>query len=81
MYAILYLLIMYKKIKVSVKIPYFEMAEEEGFEPPLGRPTAGFQDRSLQPDLGIPPYCLQIKCLLSYLLVDPAGLEPATNRL
>ena len=57
------------------------MAEEEGFEPPLGRPTAGFQDRSLQPDLGIPPYCLQIKCLLSYLLVDPAGLEPATNRL
>ena len=32
------------------------MAEEEGFEPPLGRPTAGFQDRSLQPDLGIPPF-------------------------
>ena len=36
------------------------MAEEEGFEPPLGRPTAGFQDRSLQPDLGIPPFCLQL---------------------
>ena len=37
------------------------VAEEEGFEPPLGRPTAGFQDRSLQPDLGIPPnVCLLI---------------------
>ena len=42
------------------------MAEEEGFEPPLGRPTAGFQDRSLQPDLGIPPYCLQI---IYYLVI------------
>ncbi len=29
----------------------------------------GFQDRSLQPDLGTPP------------MVDHAGLEPATNRL
>ena len=35
---------------------------------PVSRPV-GFQDRSLQPDLGIPP------------LVDLAGLEPATNRL
>ena len=32
------------------------MAEEEGFEPPRGfDPPVGFQDRSLQPDLGIPP--------------------------
>ncbi len=31
------------------------MAEEEGFEPPLVLPTFGFQDRPLQPDLGIPP--------------------------
>ena len=31
----------------------------------------GFQDRSLQPDLGIPPW----------LMVDSAGLEPATDRL
>ena len=41
------------------------VAEEEGFEPPLGCPTAGFQDRSLQPDLGIPPinayHCSSIK--------------------
>jgi hypothetical protein len=32
--------------RVFIKI----MEEEEGFEPPVG-----FQDRSLQPDLGIPP--------------------------
>ena len=37
-----------------------KMAEEEGFEPPLGRPTAGFQDRSLQPDLGIPPFAYML---------------------
>ena len=38
-----------------------KVAEEEGFEPPLGLPTAGFQDRSLQPDLGIPPFvCLYV---------------------
>ena len=36
------------------------------FDPPLG-----FQDRPLQPDLGIPPM----------KMVDPAGLEPATDRL
>ena len=33
----------------------FNMAEEEGFEPPLVLPTFGFQDRPLQPGLGIPP--------------------------
>ena len=58
------------------------MAEEEGFEPPLGCPTAGFQDRSLQPDLGIPPiYVLTNNCLLNFYMVDPVGLEPTTNRL
>ena len=31
------------------------MAEEEGFEPPRLLQPVGFQDRSLQPDLGIPP--------------------------
>ena len=55
------------------------MAEEEGFEPPLGRPTAGFQDRSLQPDLGIPPFGFFIKYII--MMVDPVGLEPTTNRL
>ena len=39
---------------------------------PLARPT-GFQDRTLQP-LGYFSMCVKI-------LVDPAGLEPATDRL
>ncbi len=34
-------------------------------------PPVGFQDRSLQPDLGIPPYHM----------VDLVGLEPTTGRL
>ena len=32
------------------------MAEKEGFEPPRRRRPPGFQDRSLQPDLGISPF-------------------------
>ncbi len=32
------------------------MAEKEGFEPPRRRRPPGFQDRSLQPDLGISPH-------------------------
>ena len=32
------------------------MAEKEGFEPPRRFRPPGFQDRSLQPDLGISPY-------------------------
>lgn len=54
------------------------MAEEEGFEPPRARAPFGFQDRPLQPDLGIPP-----SIFLNWIdkVVDPAGLEPATNRL
>ena len=41
-----------------------QMAEKEGFEPPRRFRPPGFQDRSLQPDLGIPP------------LVPKVGLEP-----
>ena len=33
-----------------------KMAEKEGFEPPRRRRPPGFQDRSLQPDLGISPF-------------------------
>ena len=42
----------------SCSIPRYckiEMAEKEGFEPPRRRRPPGFQDRSLQPDLGISP--------------------------
>src|SRR5699024_4736805 len=43
-----------------------------GIRTPAGFDTPfGFQDRPLQPDLGIPPNCK----------VDPAGFEPATDRL
>jgi hypothetical protein len=42
-----------------------------GFDSPVG-----FQDRSLQPDLGIPPKYIQL-----IRVVDLAGLEPATGRL
>ena len=44
------------------------MAEKEGFEPPRRRRPAGFQDQSLQPDLGISPE-----------MVPKAGLEPARD--
>ena len=46
---------------------YF-MAEKEGFEPPRRRRPPGFQDRSLQPDLGISPYplCVLFKRQLDY---------------
>jgi hypothetical protein len=53
------------------------MAEEEGFEPPRLLQPVGFQDRSLQPDLGIPPYYYTIY----FYLVDPVGLEPTADRL
>ena len=33
-----------------------KMAEKEGFEPPRLLHPVGFQDRSLQPDLGISPF-------------------------
>ena len=50
-----------------------KMAEKEGFEPPRLLHPVGFQDRSLQPDLGISPYF--------FVMVDLLGLEPRTNRL
>ena len=62
------------------------MAEEAGFEPARALTPFGFQDRPLQPGLGIPPFIILLY-ILNYLflkvnnLVDPAGLEPATNRL
>ena len=34
----------------------YKMAEEAGFEPARAFTPVGFQDRSLQPGLGIPPY-------------------------
>ena len=52
------------------------MAEEAGFEPARALTPVGFQDRSLQPDLGIPPFISKV-----ITLVDPVGLEPTTVRL
>ena len=52
------------------------MAEEAGFEPARALTPVGFQDRSLQPDLGIPPFISKVTNL-----VDPVGLEPTTVRL
>ena len=46
------------------------MAEKEGFEPPRRLRPPGFQDRSLQPDLGISP---------KKIMVPKAGLEPARD--
>lgn len=43
-----------------------------GIRTPASREApGGFQDRSLQPDLGTPPW----------YTVDPVGLEPTTGRL
>ena len=53
-----------------------KMAEKEGFEPPRLLHPVGFQDRSLQPDLGISPFIY-----VGIKLVDPVGLEPTTGRL
>ena len=44
------------------------MAEEEGFEPPRLLHPFGFQDRPLQPGLGIPP-----------TMVAQGGIEPPTR--
>ena len=49
-------------------IKQIQMAEKEGFEPPRRFRPPGFQDRSLQPDLGISPQ-----------MVPKAGLEPARD--
>ena len=50
--------------------------EDVGFGPTRGQnPPDGFQDRSLQPDLGNPPNYN----ILKYM--DLVGLEPTTARL
>ena len=49
--------------------------EKEGFEPPRLLHPVGFQDQSLQPDLGISPYNFYQN------MVDLLGLEPRTDRL
>ena len=54
----------------------FSNGGERGIRTPARLPSpVGFQDRSLQPDLGISP------CHFIKLMVDPTGLEPVTNRL
>ncbi len=46
------------------------LAEKEGFEPPRRRRPPGFQDRSLQPDLGISPkMCLTRRIITHYQYV------------
>ena len=52
-----------------------KMAEKEGFEPQRLLHPVGFQDKSLQPDLGISPYNFYQN------MVDLLGLEPRTDRL
>ena len=54
---------------------YFLYGGGRGIRTPatLSRPV-GFQDRSLQPDLGIPPYPY-------FFLVAEEGLEPPTSRV
>ena len=55
----------------NCSIPRYKnkVAEKEGFEPPRRFRPPGFQDRSLQPDLGISPK----------IMVPKAGLEPARD--
>ena len=53
----------------SIPRCYNFMAEKEGFEPPRRCRPPGFQDQSLQPDLGISPK----------KMVPKAGLEPARD--
>ena len=54
-----------------------KLAEKEGFEPPRRRRPPGFQDRSLQPDLGISPKSRII--YLKFKMVPKAGIEPARD--
>ena len=46
-----------------------KMAEKEGFEPPRRRRPPGFQDRSLQPDLGISPF-FRYELIISQLFYE-----------
>ena len=43
-----------------------KLAEKEGFEPPRRRRPPGFQDQSLQPDLGISPCFLNSKHIVTH---------------
>ena len=52
-----------------------KMAEKEGFEPPRLLHPVGFQDRSLQPDLGISPYVI-IWWTQQDSNLRPTGYEP-----
>ena len=56
-----------------------KVAEKEGFEPPRRCRPPGFQDQSLQPDLGISPHKFNkvINTTLYTKMVPKAGLEPA----
>ena len=58
------------------QLSYLDMyGGERGIRTPaaLSRPV-GFQDRSLQPGLGISPVKTKV-------MVDPVGFEPTTDRL
>ena len=46
-------------------IPRYDMAEKEGFEPPRLLQPVGFQDQSLQPDLGISPCHIRLIKLIT----------------
>ena len=47
------------------------MAEEAGFEPARALTPVGFQDRSLQPDLGIPPSIIYLMQFLNFYTGGP----------
>lgn len=49
------IIIFNKKRTDFLSVTCLQMAEEEGFEPPRLLHPFGFQDRPLQPGLGIPP--------------------------
>ena len=52
-----YVLVTSSPISTYMRCCQLYLEEVEGFEPPRdSSPPVGFQDRSLQPDLGIPPY-------------------------
>ena len=51
------------------------MAEEAGFEPARAFTPVGFQDRSLQPDLGIPPF-ISDNIQLNWWIQQDSNLRP-----
>lgn len=74
-YFLFFTLFSTKQKKTEASVLNFQMAEKEGFEPPRLLHPVGFQDQSLQPDLGISPYNFYQN------MVDLLGLEPRTDRL